>query len=372
MTPPPAVDQNAIRRRGVGLRAWNREKAFPGYTLFAPITGSGQVYLIDLDGTVVHQWNLPYPPGAYGYLLPNGNLLYNGKTADNISEVPWWFKGGAIIEVEPAGRIVWEFRHPTHHHDGRRLKNGNTLVLALETIPAQLAARIKGGIPGSEWRGGRILADVIHEVDRSGTIVWSWSSYQHLDPAVDIITHNDRREEWTHANTVSELADGNVMVSLRNLSTVVIVERTSGKIVWKLGPDVLSHQHFPHELENGNILVFDNGTARSTAALNFSRVLEISRATKQIVWQYADTPPQNFYSPYISGAQRLPNGNTLITEGNYGRLFEVTRDGEIVWEFVNPHFGRQQLTTDPSPAVQGEQNSVFRSFRYARSAIPWL
>jgi hypothetical protein len=84
MTPPPAVDQNAIRRRGVGLRAWNREKAFPGYTLFAPITGSGQVYLIDLDGTVVHQWNLPYPPGAYGYLLPNGNLLYNGKTADNI------------------------------------------------------------------------------------------------------------------------------------------------------------------------------------------------------------------------------------------------------------------------------------------------
>ena len=372
MTPPPAVDQNAIRRRGVGLRAWNREKAFPGYTLFAPITGSGQVYLIDLDGTVVHQWNLPYPPGAYGYLLPNGNLLYNGKTADNISEVPWWFKGGAIIEVEPAGRIVWEFRHPTHHHDGRRLKNGNTLVLALETIPAQLAARIKGGIPGSEWRGGRILADVIHEVDRSGTIVWSWSSYQHLDPAVDIITHNDRREEWTHANTVSELADGNVMVSLRNLSTVVIVERTSGKIVWKLGPDVLSHQHFPHELENGNILVFDNGTARSTAALNFSRVLEISRATKQIVWQYADTPPQNFYSPYISGAQRLPNGNTLITEGNYGRLFEVTRDGEIVWEFVNPHFGRQQLTTDPSPAVQCEQNSVFRSFRYARSAIPWL
>lgn len=98
----------------------------------------------------------------------------------------------------------------------------------------------------------------------------------------------------------------------------------------------------------------------------------MDKQTKQIVWQYTDTPLHNFFSPYISGAQRLPNGNTLITEGNYGRLFEVTPDKEIVWEYVNPYFAPQQLTRDSSPAVQGEQNSVFRSFRYAPEQIPWL
>lgn len=152
----------------------------------------------------------------------------------------------------------------------------------------------------------------------------------------------------------------------------MIVERSSGQIIWRLGRDTLSHQHYPHEMPNGNILIFDNGTYRENVALNFSRVIEVDRKTKQIVWQYTDTPPQNFFSPYISGAQRLPNGNTLITEGNYGRLFEVTQDKEIVWEYVNPHFGSQQLTSDPSAAVQGEQNNVFRACMYSAAQIPWL
>lgn len=163
-----------------------------------------------------------------------------------------------------------------------------------------------------------------------------------------------------------------MILSFRNLSTVVVVDRATGDVVWKLGPETLSHQHYPHELPNGNILVFDNGTARRDVALNFSRVLEIERKTKRIVWEYVDSPPHNFFSPYISGAQRLPNGNTLITEGNYGRLFEVTPQREIVWEYVNPYFGRQQITSDPSPAVQGEQNAVFRAFRYGLDEIPWL
>jgi hypothetical protein len=78
-TVPPALDQSTLRRRGVGLRGLNRAKAFPGYTLFTPLSGDGEVYLIDLDGTVVHQWRLPYKPGLCGYLLPNGNLFYGGK-----------------------------------------------------------------------------------------------------------------------------------------------------------------------------------------------------------------------------------------------------------------------------------------------------
>lgn len=151
-----------------------------------------------------------------------------------------------------------------------------------------------------------------------------------------------------------------------------IVDRATGEIIWRLGRETLASQHYPHELSNGNILIFDNGTYRRNVALNYSRIIEVDRLTKNIVWEYTDTPPHNFFSPYISGAQRLPNGNTLITEGNYGRLFEVTAGKQIVWEYVNPYFAPQQVTADGSPAVQGQQNSVFRAFRYASARIPWL
>lgn len=366
------VDQNTIRRRGVGLRGVDPNRAFHGYTLFAPINGNGSVYLIDLYGTIVHQWNLPYPPGSYGYLLPNGNLFYSGKTEANLDQVPWWFKGGVVLEADPAGDILWEYRYPYHHHDARKLANGNIIVLATERVPVDLAAKIQGGLPGTELPDGGIMADVVHEVTQDGDIIWSWHAYEHLDPATDIITSHDKREEWSHANTVGETADGNLILSFRNLSTVVIVDRKSSKIIWRLGRETLSHQHYPNELSNGNILIFDNGTYRENVALNFSRVIEVDRNSKEIVWEYSDTPPHNFFSPYISGAQRLANGNTLITEGNYGRLFEVTPNKEVVWEFVNPHFGTQQITKDPSPALRGEQNSVFRSFRYAPEEVPWL
>ena len=128
-----SVDQNTLRRRGTGLRALDEKRAFPGYTLFAPITGGGEVYLIDLQGRVVHEWHLSHPPGAYGYLLANGNLFYSGKTRENLEDVPWWFKGGVVLEADPAGRILWEYRHPTHHHDARRLANGNTILICSRT-----------------------------------------------------------------------------------------------------------------------------------------------------------------------------------------------------------------------------------------------
>ena len=74
------VEQNTTRRRGVGLRALNPERASPGFTLFAPlIWGDGKVYLIDLDGKVVHTWSMPYPPGLSGYLTERGTLFYNGR-----------------------------------------------------------------------------------------------------------------------------------------------------------------------------------------------------------------------------------------------------------------------------------------------------
>lgn len=365
MTP---IEQNRVRRDGVGLRACDPDRACPGYTLYAPLAGDGTVYLLDLQGAIVHTWRLPYPPGLYGCLTPAGTLLYNGQTNDPpgtarfISAQPW--KGGVVLEADWDGRIRWEVRHPDHHHDGILLRNGNVLLLCLAAIPRDLVPLVQGGVPDSEYAGD-VYADTLVELTTAGAVVWEWRSWEHLDPATDRITaEQELRHEWTHGNAVAELPDGDLVVSFRNISTVAIVARATGAIIWKLGGPPLAHQHAPTPLPNGNLLIFDNGTHRLDHPLPFSRVIEVERTTRRIVWSYQDRPPANFYSPFISGAGRLPNGNTLICEGNFGRLFEVTAAGETVWEYVNPHFGASGNVPGGAPT-----NGVFRAFRYSAAEI---
>ena len=361
-----SVDQQTRRRMArTGLTAMNEELVSPGYTLYAPMHGSGAVYLLDRMGAEVHHWDLPYPPGLYGYLLPNGNLFYSGKISDetNGSRFPAWgiFKGGILLEVDWHGKMVWEHYDKDHHHDARRTSSGGAIYLALEPVPDDLAVKVKGGVPGSGADG--MWADAIIEVDASGRRIWEWHVFEHLDPETDIITFNDARDEWSHGNTVVPLDHDRVLVSFRNISTVCVIDKKTGDFTWKLGYDVLSQQHDPNELSNGNILVFDNGSHRSNDALPFSWVIEIDPKTKEIAWEYRDTPPSNFFSPYISGARRLPNDNTLITEGQFGRMFQVTKGGEVVWEYINPYF-------DQGPG--GLVNSVFRATHYLPEEIPAL
>ena len=123
-------------------------------------------------------------------------------------------------------------------------------------------------------------------------------------------------------------------------------------------------------LENGNVLLFDNGM--HIHGLPRSRVLVVNPKTDEIVWRYQSERYLDFFSPHISGAQRLWNGNTLICEGDRGRLFEVTRDGEIVWEFYNPHYvqeykGKRLSSWEPKDKDKWStlvQNWVFRALRY--------
>jgi hypothetical protein len=359
------VEQRKAMRGGVGLRAYDEERACPGFTLFAPMYGDGTISLIDLHGAVVHTWRMPYPPGLYGHLTPAGTLFYCGKTLEQsdrfISTQPW--KGGAVLEATWGGDILWEIRHPDHHHDAAKLRNGNILLLCLALLPRELISQIRGGIPGTE-HDGQIYADYLVEMTTDGQTVWEWRSWEHLDPATTPITAaQEFRHEWTHGNSVAELPDGNIVVSFRHISTVAIIERGSGEIIWRLGAPPLAQQHAPIPLPNGNLLLFDNGTHRLDAPQPYSRILEIDPA-KAIVWSYQARPPIDFFSPLISNAQRLANGNTLICEGSFGRLFEVTREGELVWEYVNPSFGHP-ANVPGSP----ETNSVFRAFRYSEEEI---
>ena len=356
-----SVDQQTQRRRGVGLIAHDPERAFQGYTLFTPQFGGGPPLLIDMEGKVVHQWRTPLA-AHYAYLLPNGNLLALCKTPGSAMRIRVWqlVGAGAVMEIDWDGKVLWEVRDPDHHHDARLIRNGNVLMLCIEEVPPDLAAKVRGGLPGSE-HGGVMYSDKVVEMTKEGAVVWEWHAWQHLDPEVDRITPQDWREEWTHANAVEELPEGDILVSFRNISTIAIIERRTGKIRWRLGPEVLAQQHHPTLLPNGNILVFDNGTHRVNNPFTFSRVLEIDPATKRIVWSYQDQPIFNFYSPYESSAQRLPNGNTFICEGVFGRLFEVTPEGQVVWEYVNPYFGEV--------ALLGENNWLYRAFRYSREDI---
>jgi len=357
-----AVDQNPIRRRGTGLRAIDPGRTSPGLTLFQSMPGDGTVYLINLSGQLVHSWRMPYP-GHYAYLTERGTLFHIGKipTDSFIGKAP--FGGGVVLEADWNGRILGEVRNPNHHHDGRLLRNGNVLLMCAAELPDDFVRRIQGGRAGTEING-KMWADYLLEVTSEGKTVWEWRTWEQLDPAEYPITFaENNRAEWTHGNAAVELADGDLLVSFRNISAIVKIDRQSGKVTWKIAAPTVSGQHAPVPLPNGNILIFDNGPHRADQTFPFSRIIEVNPATNEIVWKYQEAFPQNFYSDRISNAQRLQNGNTLINEGNFGRFFEVTPTGEMVWEYVNPHFG------PPNAPPQNQTNHVFRVYRYTEEEI---
>jgi hypothetical protein len=357
------IEPNTIKRRGVGFRGYDPDRAFPGFTLFAPFSNTNKtVYLIDLQGNVIHSWDMPYPP-FYGYLTDRGTLFCNGKIPNPsyVGRAPYMC--GAALEADWKGQVLWEVHHPDHTHDGIRLRNGNVLLICKKPLPDPIVPQVRGGRSGTEIDNSKMIGDYLVEMTTDGKTVWEWQSWEHLDPVADGITAvQDNREVWTLANGVSEMPDGNILLSFRHISTVVMIDRRTGEIYWKLSAPPLSGQHAPTILPNGHILLFDNGPHRLDNAFLFSRVLEIDPATKDIVWKYQETRVTNFFSPFISNAQRLPNGNTLINEGWFGRFFEVTPEGAVVWEYVNPYFGG-------SPQPQEQTNQVFRAYRYTAEEI---
>ena len=362
------IEPNTINRRGVGFRGYDPKRSFRGFTFFTPAAVTNKtVYLIDWQGNVVHTWDMPYPPGWSGYLTPRGTLFYNGKIADSSRHGQAPDRGGAAMEVDWKGRVLWEVRHPDHHHDGIRLRNGNVLLICAKPLPAEIVPQIRGGRPGTEYDQGKMDGDYLVEMTTDGRVVWEWRTWEHLDPAKDVIQELDR-DQWTHANGVAEMPDGNLVVSFRRISTVVMINRQTGSVSWRLGSPPLSGQHAPAVLPDGHLLVFDNGPRRLDLAFPFTRVIEVDPGTNSIAWRFQEPISWNFFSPIMGNAQRLPNGNTFINEAATGRLFEVTPAGEVVWEYVNPHFGPFASRPVDAP-LQAHVNYVFRAYRYTSAEI---
>lgn len=368
-----AVDQVTLRRRGTGLIAHDSSKAGEGYTLFAPQTDGGNVYLINMSGEVVHKWKMPCRPGRHAVILPNGNLGYNGNLPSQPDIYGAWmlWHGGAFYEVTPKGDIVWEHHDPFHHHDAQWLPNGNLLYGAMEPMPKEFAARVVGGSHAHDLPDGTIYGDVVKEVNRKGEVVWIWKSWENLRIEDFPIHEIFDRYHWPLINGLWLTRENRVLMSLRTTSGVIAIDKASGSLVNKIPYPIVSQQHTPVELDNGNILIFDNGNLRAGVTSPSSSAIEVDPRTNSVVWRYQDVMQPAFFSPYMGAVQRLPNGNTHITESATGRLFDVTSEGEVVWEYVIPMFAEY-----PEPEarryVPGFHNSVFRSHRYQPSQIPWL
>jgi hypothetical protein len=220
-------------------------------------------------------------------------------------------------------------------------------------------ARIRGG-KASDTDPEQMFGDLIKEVAPSGSVVYEWKSWEHLDPEEDAICPLENRMEWTHGNSLKVTPKGDLIVSFRRTSTVGIVDKASGRFRWKWGPGEIDHQHHPTWLDNGHILLFDNGFHRERSS--YSRVVEVDPQTYETSWEYQGDPPISFYSPNISSTEHLTNGNTLICEGAPGRIFEITPNKEIVWEYISPFFVVGATAAGGGPS--GKSKSVFRAHRY--------
>ena len=198
------------------------------------------------------------------------------------------------------------------------------------------------------------MGDEIFQVDPEGNELWRVKLWELHDPVGDPICPLEGRGEWTHVNSLDVNERGDVLFSCRNNSRVGIIDADSRQLVWSYGQPEVFHQHHATWLPGGNVQIFDNGMHRYGHPR--SRVIEVNPSDNEIVWEYKASPEIQFLSAHISGADRLPNGNVVVCEGATGRLFEITRDKELVWEWINPIVG--QVRGGPS-------SSIFRAHRYA-------
>ena len=336
-----------IKRRNLGVTYYNEEKSARGFTLYAPQTGNGRVVLINMHGDVEQEWNLPVRPGRDAVILPNGNLGYNGSNKMSANLYPAWdiWHGGHFMEVTSSGDIVWEHEDIYHHHDAQWLDNGNLLYTVAADVPIK------------KWDK---QSDIVREVNRKGEVVWEWRAWEHLTREDYPIQECFNDDHWPMINGVHQHGKF-VYLSLRTTSGIIVVNKETKNIEISLKYPLVAQQHDPSITPDGTLICFDNGNIRPSS-IHHSRIVEYDLDKMELVWSYVDSMPPAFFSPYMGSVERLWNGNTFICESAFGRLFEVTPEGETVWEYVIPDFAEY-----PEPLNQfitGEHNSCFKAHRY--------
>ena len=413
-----------------GTTIYNKEEAWNGYTVFHAFDGA---VVIDMNGNVVHMWK--GLNGSPSRLVPGGSMIGTINQPviaarfeeDAEIEIPDLSKE-EMLEVDWNGNILWRKRVPQHHDyqiEGNPVgypvpgmkenspRNHGMLVLANSVNKTEKASNTV------------FLDDSIIEYDRNGEEVWRWNALDHIDEfglTEDALAAIYKiGGDWCHVNSVSYVGENhfydegderfhpeNLIISIRELSIIAIIDKKTGKLVWRRSPveaekdfkawhethkgvdaenpGVIIGQHHAHIIPKGlpgegNLLVYDNGgfsgyckldvlcpERKSNLKRHYSRVLEINPITWKIVWEYRydpiDITASGLFSPLLGSVQRLENGNTLLTEGCFGRIMEVTKEHKVVWEYINDL---------PAPfKIMGTRNLIYRAYRVPYNYIPFL
>lgn len=415
----------AVATQTVGVFI-NAPEAMPGCTLFAPQSVT-TTYLIDNDGNEVHAWPSDAKPGESVYLLDDGDLMRTASPS-GIPWFTEGGAGGRIDRIAWDGTLVWSFDHASpdyrQHHDIAVLPSGNVLAISWRkhSRPQAIAA---GRDPDA--LGGVLWSESIIEIEPSGatggTIVWEWHAWDHLVQSFDATLPNygdaatspgsidinwppnDSTVDWLHINAIDyNAALDQIALSCPRFNEVWIIDHghstadtagPAGDLIYRWGNPqaygrgaasdrMLFFQHDVKWIESdcpgaGDMTVYNNGAGRPDGAYSSieqftppleadgTYTLDASSAwgPSAANWTWTADPPESMYSNFISGAQRLPNGNTLMCVGASGRFIECAPalGGAVAWEYISPVTQAGMLSQGDS--VAPNSNSVFRATRLA-------
>lgn len=346
-----------------GLVSIDEARSYPGYNIYV-IQYECTAEMLDRHGRVLRSWKHdPCEIWESFELMDDGDLLVTGMTdVDHDRFGEEHLESRYLLRLDWDGNVVW--KSSVHaHHDVEVTPRGQILTL---TMDYRRERKFHAGMD--------VRDNMLTVLEEDGTLAGSLSLFDMLTaPGVDfdllktgMKTEDMHREfDMLHCNSIEwmrrpDLAAkdpiyslGNILFASRNQDIVGIVDWDAQRLVWHWGRGEILGPHDATVLDDGNILIFDNGLGRG-----WSRSIELNPLTGQIEWEYHAPNPTDFYTASRGGNQRLPNGNTLITNSNSGQAFEVTRDGDIVWEFLTPH-------TDD----KGHRATIFRMKRYEPAFI---
>lgn len=317
-----------------------KEAAYPGLN-FVVSADEPKAFLMDMEGKILHVWHKAFEevwPNPENFNAPDIWKTYwrRAYPLENGGLLAIYMDHG-LIRLDKDSNLLWSYKGRCHH-DQFVDEDGNIYVLTRKLNkehPLELE---------SELRNGPIVEDYITVLSPSGEEIKSISVLDCFlnSEYAPYVEHIKVVPDILHANTIEpidgSLADqmpmfkeGHILISLREIHAIAVIDPERRKVTWAL-TGMWKYQHEPRLLEDGNILLFDNRGHQGK-----SKAIEVDPMTQEVVWTFKGNPPETFYSREAGTLDRLPNGNTLIVESEYGRAFEVTPGGKIVWEFYNPN-----------------------------------
>ena len=351
-----AVAEDIADASQSGVQIYERERSYPGYNLYCS-RNFKEATLFDATGEVLRTWQ-GTGEGVWDrvVLLPGGDLLVVEIRLTNAESKDYKTEQRFCRRLNWDNQAVWSL--PINaHHDVALTPDGGLMLLSFDF---RREAEID---PDVDFRDDKIVL-----LSLDGEVLEEKSLFDMLSANPDAFEfgtvapklHRGKHMiDLTHANSldwmdIEELegtapiySPSNVLVSMRHQDSIAILDWDTGQVVWSWGRGEVVGQHDAQFLDNGHILVFDNGLGRG-----WSRVIELDPLTSEIVWEFRTPNREDFYSPSRGSNQRLPNGNTLITSSGQGWAFEVTPAKDLVWSFLNPRL------------VENRRATMVRLYRY--------